>query len=72
MRRLTTKSQFIALLHGQLAGASSPREIETALASQAGRLHHLGADEVSRSTLADANALRPHEVLARLFSAMAG
>lgn len=72
VRRLTTKGQFVALLYGQLAGASSLREIETALASHAGRLYHLGGDEVSRSTLADANAGRPHEVFSKLFSAMAG
>lgn len=72
VRQLTTKGQFVALLYGQLAGASSLREIETALASHASRLYHLGGDEVSRSTLADANAGRPHEVFTKLFSAMAG
>jgi hypothetical protein len=71
VRRLTTKGQFVALLYGQLAGASSLREIETALQSHSSRLYHLGGDEVSRSTLADANALRPHEVFSRLFSVMA-
>lgn len=72
VRRLTTKGQFVALLYGQFAGAASLREIETALTSHAGRLYHLGGDEVSRSTLADANAGRPHEVFGKLFSAMAG
>jgi len=71
VRRLTTKGQFVALLYGQLAGASSLREIETALQSHSSRLYHLGGDEVSRSTLADANALRPHAVFSRLFSVMA-
>jgi len=71
VRRLTTKSQFIALLYGQLAGASSLREIEAAVKSHAARLYHLGAREVSRSTLADANAQRPHEVFCGLFARMA-
>ena len=31
VRRLTTKSQFVALLYGQLAGASSLREIVSGL-----------------------------------------
>ncbi|WP_156510593.1 DUF4372 domain-containing protein, partial [Labrenzia sp. OB1] len=31
VRRLTTKTQFLALLFGQLAGAQSLREIETGL-----------------------------------------
>jgi len=72
VRRLTTKSQFVALLYGQLAGAVSLREIETAISSHSSQLYHLGAREVSRSTLADANAKRPHEVFSALFAHMAG
>ena len=59
VRRLTTKSQFVALLYGQLSGATSLREIVTGLESHAARLYHLGADPVRRSTLSDANAQRP-------------
>ncbi len=65
-----TKGQFIALLYGQLAGAASLREIETALSSHAARLYHLGGAEVSRSTLADANALRPAALFSDLFATM--
>lgn len=72
VRRLTTKSQFIALLYAQLAGAVSLREIETAMESHSAKLYHLGARDVSRSTLADANATRSHEVFSQLFSRMAG
>jgi IS4 transposase len=72
VRQLTTKTQLVALLYGQLAGAASLREIETAMASHSTRLYHLGARPVSRSTLADANALRPHAVFSGLFSAMVG
>ncbi|MBF0333389.1 MAG: DUF4372 domain-containing protein, partial [Alphaproteobacteria bacterium] len=43
VRRLTTKSQLIALLYGQLSGASSLREIVGGLESHAARLYHLGA-----------------------------
>lgn len=70
VRKLTTKSQFIALLYGQLAGAASLREIETALSSHAARLYHLGGAEVSRSTLADANAQRPAALFSDLFATM--
>lgn len=72
VRRLTTKDQFVALLYGQLSGAVSLREIEAALASHQARLYHVGAGEVSRSTLADANAKRPSAVFAGLFAHMAG
>jgi len=71
VRRLSTKSQFIALLYGQLEGAVSLREIETGLESHQSRLYHLGASAPRRSTLADANALRPCVLFAELFAAMA-
>ena len=70
VRRLTTKSQFVALLYGQLAGAASLREIETAVQSHRARLYHVGAREISRSTLADANAQRSHLVFSGLFATM--
>lgn len=68
VRRLTTKSQLVALLYGQLAGASSLRDIVTGLKSHATRLYHLGAKPAQRSTLADANALRPYEVFTELLA----
>jgi transposase len=68
VRRLTTKNQFIALLYGQLSGAVSLREIVTGLESHAARLYHLGAAPVRRSTLADANALRPAALFVELLA----
>lgn len=70
VRRLNAKRQFIALLFGQLSGASSLREIVTGLASHETRLYHLGAAPVKRSTLADANALRPWQVFGEMFAAL--
>ena len=70
VRRLTTKDQLIALLYGQLSGASSLREIASGLGSHAARLYHLGARPVQRSTLSDANALRPAAVFCGLFAEM--
>jgi len=72
VRRLPTKSQFLALLYGQLAGASSLREIVAGVRSHAARLYHLGARPVQRSTLADANAHRPAAVFTELFALMIG
>jgi len=71
VRQLTTKSQFIALLYGQLEGAASLREIEAGLESHHSRLYHLGASAPRRSTLADANKRRPCAVFAELFAVMA-
>ena len=71
VRQLKTKSQLIALLYGQLEGAMSLREIEAGLESHQSRLYHLGAKPARRSTLADANALRPCSLFAELFAEMA-
>ncbi|MFO1170592.1 MAG: IS4 family transposase [Hyphomicrobiaceae bacterium] len=70
VRRLTTKSQLVALMYGQLSGAQSLREIEQGLGSHAPRLYHLGVTQPARSTLADANAKRPAKVFADLFAVM--
>jgi len=68
VRRLTTKSQFIALLFGQLSGARSLREIVVGLESHAARLYHVGGGPVPRSTFADANARRSSAVFSGLFA----
>lgn len=68
VRKLSTKSQLLALLYGQLAGAESLRDIAGALESHAQRLYHLGAAKVSRSTLSDANNLRCADVFTGLFA----
>lgn len=71
VRRLSTRDQLIAMLHGQLSGAASLREITGGLQSHRARLYHLGARAPRRSTLADANARRPSAVFAALFAHMA-
>ncbi len=70
VRRLSTKGQFVALLYGQLSGASGLREIVTGLSSHAARLYHLGAGPARRSTMSDANAKRPVAVFSELLEVM--
>jgi Transposase DDE domain/Domain of unknown function (DUF4372) len=70
VRRLTTRSQFVALLYGQLSGASSLRDVVIRMKSQKEWLYHLGAKPVPRSTLAEANAKRSSEVFTALFELM--
>lgn len=72
VRRLTTRNQFTALAYAQLSGAGSLRAIEAAFESHAVRLYHVGAREVSRSTLADANAKRPCAVFIGVLSELMG
>lgn len=69
-RTLSTKRQVIALVYGQLSGATSLREIVTGMESHEKRLYHLGAKPVKRSTLSDANAKRPWQVFGELCTAM--
>jgi len=70
VRRLRTRDQFLALLYGQLSGATSLRAIEDGLSSHSTRLYHANARPVSRSTLADANARRSFEVYADVFKTL--
>jgi IS4 transposase len=70
VRRLSTKSQLVALLYGQFSGAASLREIVTGLSSHALRLYHVGAGPVRRSTFSDANAQRPVAVFTDLLATM--
>jgi IS4 transposase len=70
VRTLTTKSQFVALVYAQLSGASGLRELVGGLESHAARLYHLGAEPPKRSTLSDANALRPAAMFSELLSLM--
>lgn len=70
VRKLSARTHLVALLFAQLSGAVSLREIEVAMHSHAGGLYHLGARAVSRSTLADANRVRPQAVFSELLAHM--
>ena len=59
---LTTWSQFIAMLFCQLTGADSLREISDGLYSSLGKLSHIGATAVCRSTLSYANSKQPYKL----------
>ena len=58
VRRLSTRTQFTALLYGQLSGVASLRALVESFGSHARRLYHLGVRPVARSSLAEANAHR--------------
>ena len=72
VRKLSTRTQLLAMLYGQLSGAESLRDIVGCFESHASRLYHLGADKVSRSTLSDANSARGAEVFTALFARLVG
>ena len=68
VRTLSTKTQFIALAYGQLAGAAGLRETVTTLNSHDAQLYHLGGRPIARSTMSDANANRPSTIFQALFT----
>jgi IS4 transposase len=71
VRRLSCWSQFVALLYGQLSGAQSLRELVASWASHGNLFYHLGAKKVQRSTLSDANRVRPAALFAAIFELLA-
>ncbi len=71
-RSFGCKSHLTAMLYGQLAGATSLREIEAGLQSHDNRLYHLGVRPAPRASLADANRNRPVAPFTALLGAMIG
>jgi transposase len=58
-RGLSCRDQFLAMVFAQLTYRESLRDVETCLRSMAPKLYHAGfRSKISRSTLADANAVR--------------
>src|SRR3990167_3927508 len=66
-KKLDSWQQFLCLLFAQATGRESLRDIEVGLKVHEKRWYHLGLETVARSTLADANRRRPHEIFERLF-----
>ena len=66
-RTLFCSEQFRCMAFAQLTYRESLRDIETCLASQAGKLYHMGLRQpVRRSTLAEANESRDWRIYAEL------
>lgn len=59
---ISTWDQFIAMMFCQISGAESLREISDGLFSSLGKLNHVGAHAVGRSTLSYANKQRDYHV----------
>ena len=67
VRALDCWTWFNALLFGQLSGHDSVRAIERLFAHQDSKMANMGLGPVRRSTLADANEVRPVKILEELF-----
>ena len=68
LRKMTRWSQFIALGLAQLSGRSSLRDIVSNLSAQKHKVYHLGATQVSRSSLSRVNEQQPYELYEGLFN----
>ena len=60
------RRQLLAMLYGQLSGATSLRQLEVGFNAQRTHHYHLRCGEIRRSTLADANAARDPQVFSRV------
>ena len=67
IRQLDSWTWFGSLLFGQLTGHDSIRAIERVFCQGNRRMERLGFSTVCRSTLADANQVRPLEILEDVF-----
>jgi len=70
VRRLPSWTQFQAMVFAQLSGSRSLREVVGALERFPGSHAHLGLVPVRRSTLADANRVRPAALFEDVFEAL--
>ncbi len=71
-KSFTSWDHLVALIYAQLTHADSLRALELSYNANSNHHYHLGADELARSTLSDANARRPPEVFAGVFTMLAG
>lgn len=65
-------SQFISLFAGQVLKLNSLREIENATRSMKGKLYHLGAAPIPKTTLARMNETQDADVYKSLFKRLLG
>lgn len=70
VKKFTTWQQLIALLYAQATEKDSLREIETGLRVHASSWYHLGIENITKSTLARANAKRSYQIFESLFYAL--
>ena len=67
VRRFPCWAQLGSMLHAQITGSDSLRDLETSFNAHRSCHYHLGLSEVHRSTLADANENRPWQIYMQLF-----
>ena len=71
-KKLLSWDQLIAMLWCQFSGAESLRDIARGLYSGVGKLQHIQAQPMSRSSLSYANANRTYRIFERLYYELKG
>lgn len=71
-KRASCWQQLVAMMYGQLTGASSLRVLESGFNAQSNHHYHLGCGKVRRSTLAEMNAGVSSEVFSAVAEALMG
>ncbi len=71
-KKFSTFDHLVAMIYAQLSGQTSLRDLEASFNASPARHYHLGAREVKRSTLSDANAARPSAVFEAILSMLLG
>lgn len=66
VRDFSLRSHLAAMVVAQLSSARSLREVEATMAANAKAFSRIGIDPAAKSTLADANRLRPAEIFEAL------
>ena len=66
VKSFSSWDHLVAMLYAQLSGVRSLRELQTGFNQHRSHHYHLGTAQVSRATLADANARRDPEMFAQL------
>ena len=62
VKKFNCHSQLIAMIYAQLSGSQSLREIENGFNPHSNIHYHLRANNISKSTLSDANATRNYRI----------
>lgn len=70
VKNFSCRNHLTTLLYAQASGKDSLRNIETGLRAMGNSWYHLGLENISRNTLAHANANRPWNIYESLFYAM--
>jgi putative transposase len=70
-KSFTSWDHLVALIYAQLTHADGLRALELSFNANSNHHYHLGVDALARSTLSDANARRPPEVFAGVFTMLA-